>query len=154
MKVKLNFQHRHAVSDLCFSVTIKLRLLTAKMPLKHKSLQNQWNNKQNQQIGRHLKSINLSHYQLFNDVWWDFLVLTVSVLKEALSCSEVDKMENHNFTLTSTRRPCVCISASMPIAGVKRSVSKTRFMTRVKSRRIVTKFNSFLKRVTNNDIIY
>lgn len=49
------------------------------------------------------------------------------------------------YTLTSLRRNCVCISASMPIAGVNSSLNKTRFMTRVKSRRIVTKFNSFLK---------
>lgn len=49
------------------------------------------------------------------------------------------------YTLTSLRRPCVCISASILIAGVNGLLNKTRFTTRIKSRRIVKKSRSFFK---------
>lgn len=47
--------------------------------------------------------------------------------------------------LTSFLRPSLCICASAPITGLNVSLSNTRFMTLVKTRRIVTKFNSFFK---------
>lgn len=50
------------------------------------------------------------------------------------------------ITLTILRLPSVCMSASMPMAGVNSSLSKTRFTTRVKSPLIVTKFISVFKK--------
>lgn len=50
------------------------------------------------------------------------------------------------ITLTILRLPSVCISASIPMAGVNSSLSKTRFTTRVKSPLIVTKFISVFKK--------